>query len=903
VNSKPFVISGLIAAWLLATIALPAAENASLKMLAGHVPRLPTGLASSGQLPATNRLRLAIGLPLRDRVGLDEFLAELYDPAGTKYHCYLTPREFTERFGPTREDYQAVLKFAQAQGLTISRTHGNRLLVDVAGSVGQIEAAFHLTLLTYRHPSEARDFYAPDREPAVPVGLPVADISGLDNCCAPRPMLKVAPAPAGIGRATGSGPSGTYMGNDFRAAYLPGVTLTGAGQALGLAQFDGFYSSDIKAYAATAGISVPPIQVVLLDDFSGTPTTGPDSGNIEVSLDIEMAMSMAPGLTNLVVFEAGPYGIPNDILNAMAASNQIKQLSCSWGWGGGPTNTTDSIFEQMEAQGQSFFIASGDSDAYTTGGSSANGVDNPSLDNTPSSNPYITVVGGTTLTTTTAGGAWTSETVWNWGLDDGKYVGSSGGISSHYSIPSWQKGVSMSANGGSTSFRNLPDVALVADNVYVAYGDGSESTVGGTSCATPLWAALTALINQQAVSAGRTNVGFLNPAIYALGESAAFTNVFHDITTGNNVSADSPNLFYAMTGYDLCTGWGTPYGQSLINALSGVPNWVEPIPAAGFTAVGPVSGPFSPASETFVLTNGDSSSHAWSLIDTASWLSVSTTNGTLAAGGAISVSVSVAAAAGNLGPGIYNTSLVLTNHGGGVTALAFALSVSQSIVQNGGFETGSFADWTLSGDTVVGSEIYDAVEDSGSGYLVVHSGNYGAFLGDTHLASLSQTLSTVPGQYYLLSLWLDNPTSGTVQQFTLNWNTNTTSDNHIFGLLDPPAFSWTNLEFLAAATGTNTTLLIQAENDPSYFGLDDVSVTPIPPATFTALAKSAGGVRLSWVAATNLTYQVQYKTNLLQTNWLALVGTVTATNYSASLQDTGAFSLSAIRFYRLVVSP
>jgi hypothetical protein len=681
------------------------------------------------------------------------------------------------------------------------------------------------------------------------------------------------------------------------------VTLTGAGQVVGLVQFDGFYLSDIKAYAATAGISVPPIEVVLLDDYSGTPTTGRNSGNIEVSLDIEMVMSMAPGLTNLVVFEGGPDGIPNDILNAMAANNQIKQLSCSWGWGGGPTNTTDSIFEQMQAQGQSFFTASGDSDAYTAGASSGNGVDNPSLDNTPSSNPYITVVGGTTLTTIGAGGAWASETVWNWGLDDGEYMGSSGGISSHYSIPSWQKGVSMSANGGSTSYRNLPDVALVADNVYVAYGSGSETSVGGTSCATPLWAALTALINQQAVSASRTDVGFLNPAIYSLGLSASFTTVFHDIMTGSNTSADSPSLFYATTGYDLCTGWGTPSGQALINALSGITNWVQAIPAAGFTAVGPVGGPFSPASEAFLLTNDDSSSHAWSLINTSSWLSVSTTNGTLAAGSANSVSASLAAAAGNLAPGIYTASLLLTNHGAGVMALAFTLSVGQSIVQNGGFETGNFTDWTFSGDTVVGYDIYDAVEGSGSGYSVVHSGGYGAFLGDTHLASLSQTLPTVPGQYYLLSLWLDNAASGTVQQFILNWNTNTTSDNHIFDLLDPLAFSWTNLEFLVAATGTNTTLLIRAENDPSYFGLDDVSVTLIPPAAFKALAKSAGGFRLSWIAATNLTYQVQYKTNLLQPNWLALAGTLMATNYSVSLQDTGALSSPSMRFYRLVVSP
>ena len=154
-----------------------------------------------------------------------------------------------------------------------------------------------------------------------------------------------------------------------------------------------------------------------------------------------MAVALAPGLSKIVVFEGGPYGLQNDILNTMAASNQIKQLSCSWGWGGGPSNTTDNIFKEMAAQGQSFFDASGDSDAFTVGSSSVNGVDKTSLDNAPSSCPYITVVGGTTLSTTGPGGSWSSETTWNWGLDNGSYVGTSGGVSSHYSIPTWQQGL------------------------------------------------------------------------------------------------------------------------------------------------------------------------------------------------------------------------------------------------------------------------------------------------------------------------------------------------------------------------------------------------------------------------------------------------------------------------------
>jgi subtilase family serine protease len=902
-----YLVSGIIAFGLLA-VSVPsfAATSAGLKVLPGHVPKMASGLAPKGPLPLTNQLRLAIGLPLRDPKGLDAFLVQLYNPESPSFRHYLTPEEFSARFGPTAADYQAVTDFALTNGLTVAATHGNRLLVDVTGSVDKIQQAFHLTLRVYPHPTERRDFFAPDREPSVDARLPIVDVSGLNNFVLPHPK-SLRRVPAALSAATprsGSSPTGAYMGNDFRAAYLPGVALTGTGQMLGLLQFDGFYASDIAAYESAAGLPAVPLQTVLLDGYDGVPTTGSKSGNPEVSLDIEMSVSMAPGLSKIVLFEAGPSGIPNDILNAMAASNQVKQFSCSWGWGGGPSTTTDAIFQQMATQGQSFFVASGDSDAFTTGASSANGVDNPSLDNTPSSDAYITTVGGTTLTTTGPGGSWSSETVWNWGLDDGSYVGSSGGISSYYAIPSWQASTSMSANGGSTSYRNIPDVALTADNVYVIYnGNGTSATFGGTSCATPLWAGLTALVNQQATSGGKPSVGFINPAIYSVGNGASYSSDFHDITTGNNVWSDSPDQFYATAGYDLCTGWGTPAGAALINSLAGVAGSMAVIPSTGFTSTGPVGGPFAPGSQTLLLTNSGTVSLGWSMITTSAWLNLSPNSGTLAARASIPVSAGFTVGAGRLAPGIYIASVLLTNQSGGTLTFPVTLTIGQNAVQNGGFETGSFADWTFTGDTTHRHEVYDAVESASSVLLAVHSGSYGAYLGDTKLASLSQVLTTVPGQYYLLSLWLDNPDSGTVQQFIVNWNTNSSVNNPLFDLLNPPSFSWTNLQFLVQATGTNTTLLIQAENDPAYFGLDDVSATPIPFPAFQEAAVSAQGFQLSWAATTGLVYQVQYKTNLLQPSWGNLAAPFAATSFSSSLLDTNAVGVSRQRFYRLMVSP
>lgn len=527
-------------------------QTAAPQKLRGHIPAAVSRLTPLGQANASEHLKLAIGLPLRNQDELSTLLQQLYDPASTNYHHYLTPAEFTARFGPTEEDYQAVIRYAKRNGFTVTGTHPNRVVLDVDASVQQIEKSFHVTMLKYQHPREARTFHAPDTEPTLDLSVPILHISGLDDYSLPHPKLKREPLAqqANAAPRSGSAPNGGYMGNDFRTAYSVG-SLTGAGQSVGLLQFDGFYQSDIESYESQAGLTNVPLVVVPIDGGVSTP----GSGDGEVSLDIEMSIAMAPGLSQVIVYEAPNPSPWVDLLSRMANDNLAKQLSCSWG-GGGADPTSEQIFKQMAAQGQSFFNASGDSDAFT------GAID------FPSDSTNITQVGGTTLTTTGPGGSYVSETVWNWGLDQGSYVGSSGGVSTYYSIPSWQQGISMSANQGSTTLRNVPDVALTADNVYVVHDSGATDAFGGTSCAAPLWAGLTALANQQAASVGHAPVGFINPAIYAIGKSNPnYSSIFHDITTGNNFSSDSPSKYSAVAGYDLCTGWGTPIGTNLINTL------------------------------------------------------------------------------------------------------------------------------------------------------------------------------------------------------------------------------------------------------------------------------------------------------------------------------------------------
>jgi hypothetical protein len=664
-------------------------QVSALQPLSGHVPAAIArlGLKPLHDLPETNSLRLAISLPLRNEAALDNLLQQIYDPASTNYHHYLTPEQFTEQFSPTEQDYSTAAAFFKANGLDVISTYPNRTVLDVSGSAATVEKVFHVALHVYQHPVENRTFFAPDTDPSVNLNVPILHVSGLDNFVIPHPAVKIKNLAdhhmPGIKSASGSGPDGAYMGNDFRAAYAPGVTLNGAGQTVGLLELEGYYATDIQTYETNAGLPDVPLTNVIVDSFSGPDSTD-TNGITEVSLDIEMVISMATNITKVAVFEEANGGNVVDILNSIAGNSFVKQISCSWLIG--DNSSYDPVYKQMAAQGQSFFQASGDDGAYFT----SNESQEEYTDDT-----NITLVGGTTLSTTGPGGAWSSETVWNW-YSSGEGAAASGGGTNFNGlpIPVWQQGVNMASNQGSTALRNVPDVALTADNIYVQ-ATNSQFFVGGTSCAAPLWAGFTALMNQQAATYGKPYVGFLNPAVYAIGKSANYTLDFRDITTGNNTNTTVGNRWFAATGYDLCTGWGTPNGQNLINALVQVdPLLILPLPSSGFSASGYSGGPFSPNSQISTLTNISSSSLTWSLVNTSSWLNASATSGTLAADATSTVTFSLTAVVNSLAVGNYSTTATFSNQVSHVTqGLQFNLQVLEPLVitPNSGFATAGFS--------------------------------------------------------------------------------------------------------------------------------------------------------------------------------------------------------------------
>jgi subtilase family serine protease len=548
---------------LLSLLSFVTTSSEAQSMSTRHVREIVrTGVAKSvGQLPSKQVMTLDVVLPLRDPAGLESFLKQLYDPSSPSYRHFLTVPEFTQRFGPTEQDYDSVVRFAEAHGFTVVGGTRDGMDVQIKGPVSAVESAFHVAMRTYQHPTESRIFYAPDREPTTDLPFALWHVSGLDNYSIPHPMYVKRSDYAnahGINAedvvshaTTGSGPSASFLGSDMRAAYYGGTALTGAGQNLGLFEFLGTDLTDLTTYFKNVGqTNNVPITLLSTD---GTSTScvdsraGGDCDDTEQTLDMTQAIGMAPGLSSLVMYIGST---DTAIISAMTTHSPLPTtIGCSWGWTPADPSTLNPYFQKMAAQGQNFFAASGDSSTWSA-----------SNEAWPADNAFIVSVGGTDLVTASAGGAWKSESAW---------TDSGGGISPDaIPIPSWQQlsGVINSTNKGSTTLRNGPDVSANANFTFYVCADQTTCTAnefGGTSFATPMWAGYVALVNQQLASNGDPTIGFINPTIYAQNITSSYATDFHDITSGTS------GTFSAEVGYDLVTGWGSPNGVGLINALAG----------------------------------------------------------------------------------------------------------------------------------------------------------------------------------------------------------------------------------------------------------------------------------------------------------------------------------------------
>jgi kumamolisin len=623
--------------FVVAVLSIAQNNSHAQTLLTRHVREATrTGAPATGRLPANEIMQLDVVLPLRDPAGLKSFLKDIYDPTSFSYRRFLTVSEFTERFGPTQVDYDAVVRYAKENGFEVVGGTRDGMEVQIKGPVSAVESAFHVTIGTYKHPSESRTFYGPDREPTTSLPFPLWHVSGLDNFSIPHPMyVKKSDYAKAHGipedkvvthATTGSGPSASFLGSDMRAAYYGGTALTGAGQNLGLFEYEGTDLTDLDTYFSNVGqTNNVPITLLSTDGTSTACTdnsAGGDCDDTEQTLDMTQAIGMAPGLSSLVMYIGST---DTAIISAMTTHSPLPTtIGCSWGWTPADASTLDPYFEKMSAQGQNFFAASGDSSTWSK-----------SNEAWPADDANVVSVGGTDLTTASAGGAWKSETAW---------TDSGGGISpDSIPIPAWQKlsGVINSSNKGSTTLRNGPDVSANANFTFYTCADQTAclaNEYGGTSFAAPMWAGYIALANQQAVASGDSTLGFINPTIYAQNITSAYATDFHDITSGTSGS------YSAVTGYDLVTGWGSPNGTGLINALAPTSQTPAFTLAASPTSVSVVVGNSGTSTITTAVSGGFDSAIALTASGAPTGVTASFSSSTIAAPGSGTSTLTLAVA-------------------------------------------------------------------------------------------------------------------------------------------------------------------------------------------------------------------------------------------------------------------
>jgi subtilase family serine protease len=420
----------LVSSWILFGMDPVRSANQDIprQQLAAHLTPEMLAAPLVRPVPPPTKLTLTIGLVIRNRDELLQAARQVSEPGNPSYRKYLTAEQVADRFGAPPADYQALLDWANSHHFTVT-AHKNGFVATVVGSVADIETALNVHML-YRKRPDGTEFFAPDAEPSIELGPKVEHISGLENFVLPQ-------------RAGGSGSGGEYQGSDFRNAYAPGITLRGAGQSIGIFMSDGFTQGDIDGYATLIHQSFLPVEEVPAN--SAAPST-----SIEGTLDIEMALSMAPK-AQVVVF----LGNSSTILANMTDRTDIRQFSSSWFWYNG-TTMDEQLMAVLATQGQSFFQASGDDGTLPAGW--PNAVKYVSLDCRQF--PNITIVGGTSLNMSDNGASYgTLETVWN---------GSSGGALASVPIPAYQAHI-IGHNGASSSQRNVPDVSAQAAGTNLFY--------------------------------------------------------------------------------------------------------------------------------------------------------------------------------------------------------------------------------------------------------------------------------------------------------------------------------------------------------------------------------------------------------------------------------------------------
>jgi kumamolisin len=498
----------------------------------------------------------------------------------------LTPREYEETYGASKEDMAKVVAFAKSHGLEVIEKDAAKRKIAVRGPVDKIAAAFGTQLKTYAAPEgEYRGREGSILIPEELAGV-VVGVFGLDNRPVAKPHFRVTrfepSAIVGEGFAAAAKVTAHALGVrsfspvDLAKRYFFPKHVTGKGQTVAIIELGGgFRPAELTKYFKKIGVAPAPKVSVASFPGAGKNTPGtdpldPDNPDVEVMLDIQVAAGVAPGARFVVYF--APNGSGHSFTTAVSAAIHDKEsrpsvISISWGGpesaGPEPNQFEADMNDLIQAAAQlgiTVCIAAGDN-ASADFAADNNAWDHHAHVDFPAASPFALSCGGTRIN---PDGTSPSEVVWHPGPNDG----TGGGVSRVFDLPDYQKNakVPKRKNPAGPVRRGVPDVAgnaaqesgylILCDGQWFPDATAEVKPVGGTSAVAPLWAGLIALLNE---ALGKP-LGFVNPMLYKLAGSSAFS----DIRAGNNGD------YKAGAGWDACTGLGVPNGQALLAALQGL---------------------------------------------------------------------------------------------------------------------------------------------------------------------------------------------------------------------------------------------------------------------------------------------------------------------------------------------
>jgi len=565
-----------------------------------NIPAILNEARSLGPLSLDEQLSLQLVLPLRDSDGLQSFLGQLYNPASPFFRRFLTPSQFFALYGPDPAEVTALTAYMQSNGVQIHISTTNPSMAEVRGTVSQIQNALKTQVDSFSW--NGRVFYSATSQAQLPSEFSnIQMIYGLEDFNSSLGSRGALPLYRTLGTVTPGQAIGLplyYSPSEIRQMYnatgLLSAGYNGRGISIAIidAYGDPFIAGELQNFSAEFGLPFYTGTLHIIPVGTYDPWNGITYGwSLEVALDVEWAHAMAPNATiNLYVANDTGNHLYDAVLNATLGSDGTAYgvynnnvISMSWA---SPENDfgssvpvdpvfglnypwLDQVFQLDAALGITAFASSGDWGAYDQNLGQTSPYGGACY---PSTDPYVTGVGGTSLYMSTvsgyyqwpianATGTYGDETAWSWNNYYG--WGTGGGWSTFFGQPSWQTGPGVVNNGE----RGNPDVAWDADpqtGVLVSVFNITSYlydyyVVGGTSVGSPCWAGSMALMDQKA---GRP-LGFINPAIYSiLNNTAEYSKAFHDVTVGNN-NPDS-----ATKGWDPLTGVGSPNLGELANYLA-----------------------------------------------------------------------------------------------------------------------------------------------------------------------------------------------------------------------------------------------------------------------------------------------------------------------------------------------